>query len=387
MNYRILLLAIGTFAIGMEGFMIAGLLPAIAKDFNISLSIAGQLVTVFSIAFAIGSPILTTTTASLDRRKVLFWSLLLFATGNILCGIATNYWIEMVFRVVTALGAGIFSPAATLTASKLVKPEMRGRAISIVVSGLTISLVLGVPLGIWIASLSSWRWTFWIVGGVSLIAALFIRLFFPTVPVTEQAISIMKRLLFLKRPSILSSLMITLTWSIGIYTVYTYISDIFGRVGATEQTIALMLFICGIGSFLGVTFGGYSADRFGAVKTMFFALTLLFIANTALSFFQTITLGIAAMALFGFSGFTFNPAQQHRLIGISKKDSGVVLSLHSSFIYLGSGLGSLFGGLELKYGSVTNLGLISGGSVLIAILFVWLSIRFMKKTAETHLSQ
>lgn len=383
MNYRIFLLAIATFATGMEGFMIAGLLPTIAKDFQISLSIAGQLVTVFAIAYAIGSPVLTTLTALIERRKVLFWSLLLFAIGNILCGMASSYWMQMVFRVITALGAGMFGPAAINVAAKLVKPEMRGRAISIVVGGLTISLVLGVPLGVWVASVSNWRWTFWLVGILSLVAALLIRLFFPRVTVTEQAVSLKERLLFLKHPFILSSLFITLTWSIGIYIVYTYVTDIFGQVGATEQTITLMLFIFGVASFFGVTLGGYSVDRFGAIRTMLFALSLLFVAFITLSLSHTIILGIAAMALYGFSGFAFNPAQQHRLIEISGKDAGIVISLHSSFLYLGSGLGSLAGGLVLKYGSVTNLGFIGGGSVLIAILFIWLSYRLVKQTSES----
>ncbi|GGD78923.1 MFS transporter [Paenibacillus nasutitermitis] len=383
MNYRIFLLAIGTFAIGMEGFMIAGLLPAMAKDFNISLSVAGQLVTVFAIAYAIGSPVLTTMTASIERRKLLFWSLFLFAIGNILCGVVSNYWIQMVFRVITALAAGIFAPAATNIAAKLVKPEMRGRALSIVIGGLTIALVLGVPVGVWIASLSSWRWTFWIVGIVSLVAAILIRLYFPTVTVTERAVSVKERLLFLKHPSILSSLLVTLTWSIGIYIVYTYVTDIFGKVGATEQTITLVLFISGIASFLGVTWGGYSSDRFGPIRTIPFSLSLLFVAVTTLSFIQGIGLGILAMALWGFSGFTFNPAQQHRLIEISREDSDVVLSLHSSFIYLGSGLGSLFGGIVLNFGSVTSLGFIGGGFVVIALLFFWLSVHLVKQTPES----
>lgn len=92
-----------------------------------------------------------------------------------------------------------------------------------------------------------------------------------------------ERLLFLKRPLILSSLFVTLTWAIGIYIVYTYITDIFGRVGATEQTITLMLFISGVASFFGVTYGGYSADRFGSIRTILFALSLLFLAVTTLS--------------------------------------------------------------------------------------------------------
>lgn len=135
MNYQILFLTLGTFAIGMEGFMIAGLLPALSQDLNVSLSVAGQLVTVFSITYALGSPILTTMTGKAERSQVLLWSLLLFAAGNFLCGMATVYPVVFLGRVITALGAGLFAPAATHAASVLVPPDKRGRSLSMVLGG------------------------------------------------------------------------------------------------------------------------------------------------------------------------------------------------------------------------------------------------------------
>ncbi|WP_018751904.1 MFS transporter [Paenibacillus sanguinis] len=381
MGFRLLLLTLGGFSIGMEGFMIAGLLPAISQDLNVSLSAAGQLVTVFSIAYAIGSPILTTWTGRVERRRLLVRALLLFAAGNLLCGLANTYTAVFLGRIITAAGAGIFSPAAANAASVLAPPDKRGRSLSVVLGGQTIALILGVPIGTWIAYTLNWRMPFWIVGVLAAMAAVSIHLFFPKID-PSGTVSLKNRFSLLKRPSIISALLTSLTWGIGIFLVYTYVADIFGQFGAGGQTITLVLFFAGIASFAGVNFGGYAVDRFGSTRTIVLSLFLLLGAVTTLSllrfihgFADPLIVGITAMALWGFSGYAFNPAQQHRLIHLSGNMSGVVLSLHNSFIYLGSALGALFGGLGLKYGSVNNLGFFSGAAVVLALIIFGISYR------------
>jgi predicted MFS family arabinose efflux permease len=367
MNYRIFILAIGTFVIGTEGFMIAGLLPALARDLHTSVSVVGQLVTAFAIAYALGSPVLTTLTGLVERRKIMTYALFIFALGNILCGLASSYGLILVGRIVAAAGAGLFAPAATYSASTLAAPEKRGQAMSIVIGGSTLALIFGVPLGNWIASVFDWKTTFWFVGIIALVAMVCIRLFFPAI-LAPASVSLAERLSFLKKPTILTALTITLIWAFGIFVVYTYVADIFGRVGAGENTITVMLLILGIASFLGVNFGGFAADRYGPARTIVLALVLLMIAVVTLSFIKSAVLGIAAVALWGFAGYTFSPAQLHRLIGLSGKDSGVVLSLHSSILYVGTALGSIIGGLVIQYGSVTWLGIVGGAANLIGLV-------------------
>jgi predicted MFS family arabinose efflux permease len=157
---------------------------------------------------------------------------------------------------------------------------------------------------------------------------------------------------------------------------------IFGQFGVSGETITLVLFLAGIASFAGVSFGGCAVDQFGSSRMIVLTLSLLFIAVTSLSFLHSIsglagplTLGTAAMALWGFSGYAFNPSQQHRLIGLSGKTARIVLSLHNCFIYLGSSLGALIGGLVLEYGSVNELGFYSGATVLAALIFFGMSHR------------
>ncbi|MFF3926243.1 MFS transporter [Paenibacillus lactis] len=135
MDKRIFWLALGSFAIGTEGFMIGGLLPTLAAALHVSTALAGQLVTAFSLVYAVTSPLLTTLTGRMERRTLLFGSLLLLAVGNVVCGFASSYGWMLTGRIVAALGAGLFSPGAVAAASTLAAPEKRGRAVSIVVAG------------------------------------------------------------------------------------------------------------------------------------------------------------------------------------------------------------------------------------------------------------
>ncbi|MEI0737660.1 MFS transporter [Paenibacillus sp. JTLBN-2024] len=112
MDKRIFWLALGSFAIGTEGYMIGGLLPTLAAALHVSTALAGQLVTAFSLVYAMSSPILTTLTGRMERRKLLFGALLLLAAGNVVCGLASSYGLMMAGRIVAALGAGLFSPGA-----------------------------------------------------------------------------------------------------------------------------------------------------------------------------------------------------------------------------------------------------------------------------------
>ncbi|MCM3492200.1 MFS transporter [Paenibacillus lactis] len=236
--------------------MIGGLLPTLAAALHVSTALAGQLVTAFSLVYAVTSPLLTTLAGRMERRTLLFGSLLLLAVGNVVCGFASSYGWMLTGRIVAALGAGLFSPGAVAAASTLAAPEKRGRAVSIVVAGQTVSLILGVPFGTWVALTFDWRMTFWIVGGVTLLAALAIQLQFPRVA-PAGAVGMRERLSYLKQPELLSALLTTLAWATGIFSLFTYVSELFAGYGAGGRMISVVLCLTGIASFIGVRTGGH----------------------------------------------------------------------------------------------------------------------------------
>ncbi|UWU90959.1 MFS transporter [Bradyrhizobium sp. CB1015] len=141
-------LTLGAFAIGSEGFMIAGLLPALARDLNVGLPAAGHLVTAFSLAYAISAPVMAVLTAGLERRRLLIVAMAGFALGNLLAALASGYAALLAARLLLALSAASFMPAASGYAAALGGPERRGRALSAVTTGLTLAIIGGVPLGV-----------------------------------------------------------------------------------------------------------------------------------------------------------------------------------------------------------------------------------------------
>ncbi|MBO0792300.1 MAG: MFS transporter, partial [Ktedonobacteraceae bacterium] len=181
MRFRILVLALGTFAIGTDGLVIAGILPAMAHDLRISVDTAGLLVTGFAWIYALGSPVLATATGRIPRKQLLLSGLVVFLSANILAALATNFWLLLAARVLAALGAALYTPVASTVASAMVPPEMRGRALAIVLAGMTVATVMGVPLGIIVAAQFGWQMTFWVVAALSIIAFIGVLALLPAV--------------------------------------------------------------------------------------------------------------------------------------------------------------------------------------------------------------
>jgi MFS family permease len=165
----LLWLALGTFAVGTESFMIAGLLPGMAADLAVTLPQAGQLVTAFALAYALSSPVLTALTGRIERRSLLIGAMLAFAAANVLAWTAPGYLQLMAARILLAFAAGLYVPGANALASTVAAPERRGSAIAIVNGGLSLAIALGVPLGALVGDGMGWRTTF---GGVAILAAL-----------------------------------------------------------------------------------------------------------------------------------------------------------------------------------------------------------------------
>lgn len=174
-------LDLGAFAVGTDVFVIAGLLPAISGSLHVSVGAAGQLVSVFALAYALLSPVLAALTCRWSGRTVLLTALAVFAAGNLMTAVAPGYVLVPAARVIAAAGAAMFTPNAGATAAALAGPEHRGQAIAIVTVGLTTSLALGSPLGTAIGDAPGWRAAMWLVSALALLVAPVIALRLPDV--------------------------------------------------------------------------------------------------------------------------------------------------------------------------------------------------------------
>jgi predicted MFS family arabinose efflux permease len=189
MNYRLFVLVLGTFIIGTDDFVIAGLLPSIANDMNVSIAAAGQLVTAFAIAYAVSAPVLGTLTFNMSVKTLLVLSMTVFTIANGFSAVVTSFEWLFVTRIIAALAAAVFTPLAMAASTSLVPDTMRGKALSFVIAGITVGLILGAPIGTWIGNEFTWRYSFGFVALVSLVTAIGVLLFLPRIE-REASISI-----------------------------------------------------------------------------------------------------------------------------------------------------------------------------------------------------
>lgn len=370
-------LAVGAFAVGTEGFMIAAILPRIAADLSVSLVAAGQVVTIFALAYGLSSPILTTLTGHVGRRTLLISSMSAFAVANLVAAAAPSYWALVAARILLAFTAGLYVPGANALAGAIVAPERRGRAIAIVNSGLTIAVTLGVPLGAVIGNALGWRMTFVGVAALSAVAVVGLVFGLPKgVGAAMTTASLKERLEVARLPGVLPSLLVTMLWAVGAYTVYTYIAPFMNRlIGVEGRAIGAILFLWGFAAAFGLVLSGIATDRLGSRRVITVTMSLAALALASLSNWAHILTQHAAILpvivtviLWGMAHWGFWPAQQARLIGIAGlKVASVVLSLNASFMYLGFSLGAALGSLTLAHLSVSDLGWVGGASVFLSL--------------------
>jgi predicted MFS family arabinose efflux permease len=369
----VLWLAVATFAIGTEAFVIAGLLPVIAADMQISLAATGQLVTAYALTYAVGSPILAVAFNNLDRRNVLTLALGCFIAGNLLAVVAGNFPLLLASRMLMALGAGLCTPTAIGVAVAIASPERQGRAVALVISGMTVATVVGVPLGSLIGNKFGWRATFILVAVLGAIALAGL-LFGLARGLPRTTATLAQRLAVARHRAVLYALATTMLWAIGGFTVFTYLSVPLHYLGFDASEISLALLVFGSAAAIGNMLGGTLADRFGPVPTAALGLasmaTALMLQSATLKFMSPEHARYVLLLLifcWGIAGWTFYPAQVASIIRIDPKASMIALSLNSSAMYLGFAVGGAAGGLVLSVLGPTDLGWIGGCSVAAAL--------------------
>lgn len=369
-NAPLYFLALGAFAIGTEGFMIAGLLPVIAQDLSVTIAMAGQLITAFAFSYAISSPILTTLSAGIDRRRLLIIALACFTIANFMACVAPGYWTLMGARILLAFAAGLYMPNANALAGSLVAPERRGRALATVHGGITTAVTLGVPLGAMIGNSLGWRMTFAGIGVLAAIVTMGVMNGLPRNIGSDLPVaSLAERIAVGRQPKVLFTLLITALWGTGIWTIYPYLATFLAQSAAIEGSqVSAVLLLYGICAGIGVFISGRAIDRLGSRSVLIASLLVLALTYESLTISARF-LGVpdarfpilVAIAVWGVAGWAFNPAQQTKLIGIAGlKVAPISLSLNASFIYLGFAMGAALGSLVLSIGSITDIGWVGG---------------------------
>jgi DHA1 family inner membrane transport protein len=368
---RISVLAFGAFGVGTSGYIVAGLLPALTGELHVSATAAAQLVTAFAIAYAVGSPLFAAATGTWERRTLLVAALVVTAAGNLFAALAPGYPSLLVARVVTAVGAAVFTPAASAVAAGLTVPERRGRAVALVFAGLTVALIFGVPLGSLISQHFGYRTAFALVAAFSLVSALAVRFALPTVAAPPR-VRLSERFAAGRDPRVLVMLATTVLACLAAFMVYTFVSPLLAATaGVHGTTVTVLLFCYGVGGAVGNFAGGRVTDRWGS-RTPLLVVTVAITVVMALLPLTTVTPIAAGVTLFvwGLATWSFNPPVQHRLIELAPGHAGLVLSLNASAIYLGVGLSGVVGGAVLGFGGPLLLPEVAAALTLVALVLV-----------------
>jgi DHA1 family putative efflux transporter-like MFS transporter len=381
-SWKIYILAIMSFVVGTSEFVIAGILDMLASDIGVSVAAAGQLITVYSLAYAIGTPILIALTSKMDRRKLMLLALALFFVGNLITVISSGYGMLIGARIILAISTGVFMVVALTVAAKISHPVKQGGAIATVLLGFNLALILGVPLGRIIASANDWRIIFTGIGVLSLIAMLILLV---TIPKSEGEahVHIREQLALLKSPRITVTLSISFFWIMGYTILYTYITPfLLDITGMSERMVSIGLFAFGLASLIGSQVGGYGADKWGIPRTMIggllFHAGILFLLA---AFAHSSMIVLPLLMLWSFFAWSTGPVQQVYLIGMAPQASGIILSLNNSFVQLGMAVGAVIGGIIVESFSLTAVGWFGGIGVAIGLIPAIFSLSMRRRSA------
>ncbi|WP_156782822.1 MFS transporter [Acidihalobacter yilgarnensis] len=369
---KIALLALGTFTVGTDAFIVASILPGMAKTLDVTPTVAGQAVTVFAITYAIAAPVLAALTGAYSRRRVLIAALLTLATANLAAATAHDLGTLLASRALAALGAAVYTPTAGALAASLYAPRYRGRALSVVIGGLTLATALGVPLGGLLAHWLNWRAALAVISLLALLVAATHLHTLAGQPNNTAPAKLGERLTALRTPGVTSTLVLTVTGMAASYTLYPYSLPLLHDLGIPAYLANPMLFLYGAGALVGNLFCGHATDRWGPARVLaaaYLAMCMAFGLMIACLWMQTaqLTLTAIAVTLWGASTWSQTPPQQHRLIALSPDTGHLLIALNASAIYLGIGIGAVLGGLAIHAGAPAVL--LTGLSLA---LYAWL---------------
>jgi MFS transporter, DHA1 family, inner membrane transport protein len=364
MVLRILVLSLGSFAVGTGTFVVTGVLTDIAEDLSVSVASAGLLVTVFAATFAVGSPVLVGAAGNVGRRRLLVGALVLFALANVAAALAPSFSVLLGARVAAACGAAVFTPVASAVAASFAPPRLRGRALSVRTMGVNIAWLVGVPLGTVVGGHYGWRTSFVLVTVLATVAALGVRTLLPAVEASARG-GFLSNLRVVKSGAVVAGLGLTILALMASFVVLTYVRPVLENLTHfATGGVGLMLAVFGLASIPGALLGGYVADRWGYRISMITVLAVLSVSLFSFSVLSAAQAGsvltvvgtVAALVAWSVAAFAFLPLQQYRLIEVAPEGQNAALTLNASAIQTGQGIGAGLGALALYYGSVEVLG-------------------------------
>lgn len=351
MPLAVYLLAAAVFATTTSEFMVAGIMPSLSEAFGVSVGEIGYLISLFALGMTIGGPLATALLLHLKvpNKPAFLWLLGLFVVGSVLTAVAPNYAMMALGRIVQGVSSGgCFGIGLTICAN-LVRPDLRGRAVSVVLAGLMLAPVVGVPATALIDQAFGWRASFWSIVVLTAISTVIIAVGVPSSK--REDFADLRSSFAALRNGRLWAAYLTSGLIIGAtFAAFSYFSPIFTEVvGLPITAIPMLLAIYGVANVVGNLVVGRFADRF-TIPILVGGLAILALALAVFALFAAMpVISIAAFIVIGLFGITMNPAMAARVMRAANPGP-MVNAIHSSVITGGLAVGTWAGGLGIDAG-------------------------------------
>lgn len=365
----VLVLAFGAFCAGTDNYLVAGVLAPMAADLEVSVAAAGLFVTGYSLAYALGAPIVITALRVRSPRRLLLTAIGLSVAINLFAAAAWSPWVMAIARIAAGCVAGLYVPLAGAAAASMVGADRRGRALAIVLGGISIATVAGVPIGVWVSGLSSWRMAFVFVAVMALLATVGVALTVPAGGGTP-VVSLRQRLAPLRHTPVWLGLAVTITGLTAGLMIFTYVGPIYADAPAVGAGyVGALIMAHGLGALIGLWGGSLLVDRYGSRPVLLGSLTL-FTVNLAWQPIaaHTLVTTVVFVVVWGVVGWAFLPAQQHSMIATADPEQApMLLSLNGSAMYLGAAFGSAIGGAVIVVLGAGHLWMFATGFAALSV--------------------
>lgn len=376
MPLPLIALFLAAFAFGTTEFVIAGVLPDVAKGLGVSVPTAGYLVSGYALGIAGGGPLVTLLTPKVARKTLLLWLTLAFTLGQVACALAPDFFSMLALRVAVAVAHGTYFGVAMVVATSLVSEERRGTAVALVLAGLTVSGIVGVPAGTAIGNAWGWRATFWTMTALGVLAAAAIALLIPAARVvTGPHAGLRREIGVLGRQQVWTSLIVMLMLMMGQFVPYTYITPLLEEVtGLAAETVPWVLLASGIGATLGVFIGG----RLAGPRLMPALMAMLALQGVVLAAMYAAGPHplpmIAVIVIWGGVNFAIGTAVQTRILRWTADAPNLASSLIPSGFNVGIAIAASLGAMMLSAGlSYRSLPLVGVVAMAVAVVTAGLS--------------
>ncbi|MFE5854828.1 Cmx/CmrA family chloramphenicol efflux MFS transporter [Streptomyces sp. NPDC056500] len=377
MPLAVYILGLSVFALGTSEFMLSGLLPPIADDMDVSIPQAGLLTSAFAIGMVIGAPLLAVATLRLPRKTTLIALISVFGLGQVAGAVAPTYEILFASRVISALACAGFWAVGAAVAIAMVPVTSRARAMAVMIGGLSIANVLGVPAGAFLGDHLGWRSAFWAVGLASAVALVGVITLIPHIPLPAEKPRLKRELLIYRDRQVWLSIAVTALAAGGVFAVFTYFAPLLTDVaGMDKSSVPLVLGLFGLGALVGTVVGGRVADAhlFGVLLSGITASTV-FLAVLAL-FASTPAVTIALAFLLGLSAFYTAPALNARMFNVAGAAPTLAGATTTAAFNLGNSGGPWLGGKVIDGGfSPAATAWAGAGMTIVALALVAVSLR------------